>query len=291
LEEKASSSLGAAREAVEPEAGEAAKAESDTVGGSGKAEPANEAAHVAGEVGHSVAGLASAAASGIVPWLALQQLLDSALPIGGFSHSFGLETLVQEGRLRTSRQLEEYAAAMLIQSWSTADALIVKAVYRDAPAGDWERLWAVERLVHLQRTASESRSGVEKMGRRLLQLAGSVFPQLDWTPIANAMRDGRCFASHPLVHGFACRQLGIPLDQAAQGYLYTCVVTCVNSALRLMAIGQTEGQALIARLTPLIAEAWAEAAGLEPEEAYSNMPMAEIAMIRHETLYSRLFMS
>jgi urease accessory protein len=58
-----------------------------------------------------------------------------------------------------------------------------------------------------------------------------------------------------------------------------------------MSIGQTEGQRLIARLTPLTSEAWLIAVALEPEEAYSNMPLAELAMMRHETLYSRLFMS
>lgn len=226
-----------------------------------------------------------------IPWLALQQLLDSALPIGGFSHSFGLETLVQEGRIRRSAELEQYAEAMLRQSWSTADAMIIKAVYRDTPAGDWDSLWGVERLVHVGRTAFESRIGVEKIGRRMLQLVASIYPQLDWSPLIEAHSGGRCFASHPLTHGFACCRLGIPLEAAVQGYLYTCIVTCVNSALRLMSIGQTEGQAIIARLTPKAAEAWANAAFMEPEDAYANMPMAEIAMIRHETLYSRLFMS
>lgn len=226
-----------------------------------------------------------------IPWLAMQQLLDSALPIGGFSHSFGLETMVQEGRLLTPQQLYAYAEAMLMQSWATADAMIIRAVYRDAPVQQWERLWAVERLVHTQRMASETRSGVEKMGRRLLQLAGAIHPQLNWTPLSGAMRQGDCMATHPLVYGYACWQLGVTEEQAIQGYLYSCVVTCVNSALRLISMGQTEGQSLIARLAMLTTEAVAIASKLEPEEAYSNMPMAELAMMRHERLYSRLFMS
>ncbi|MFC4776548.1 urease accessory protein UreF [Paenibacillus sp. GCM10023252] len=226
-----------------------------------------------------------------ISWLAMQQLLDSALPIGSFSHSFGLETLVQEGRMTTTSQLFSYTYAMMLQSWTTSDAMVIKAVYRDAPELDWNRLWEVERIVHTQRMASETRSGVEKIGRRLLQLAVAIHPDLNWQPLTEAHKSGRCLVTHPLVHGYVCLQLGVSEQRAAQGYLYTCIVTCINSALRLMSMGQTEGQALIAKLIPLTEEAAALAAQLEPEEAYSNMPMAELAMIRHENLYSRLFMS
>ncbi|GGG84040.1 urease accessory protein UreF [Paenibacillus radicis (ex Gao et al. 2016)] len=227
----------------------------------------------------------------MIPWLAMQQLLDSALPIGGFSHSFGLETLVQEGRMETTAKLYDYASAMLMQSWATSDAMVIRAVYRDVPVGDWKALWAVERFVHVQRVSAETRSGVEKMGRRLLQLAVSIHPQLHWSPLTQGLRSGECLATHPLVHGYACLQFGLSEEQAIQGYLYTCIVTCVNSALRLMSMGQTEGQALIASLSKLTAEAAALSLRMEPEEAYANMPMAELGMIRHERLYSRLFMS
>lgn len=226
-----------------------------------------------------------------IRWLAVQQLLDSALPIGGFSHSFGLETMVQEGRMNSSEQLYRYVSAMLLQSWASSDAMVIRAVYRDAPEQAWEKLFAAERLVHCQRISSETRSGVEKMGRRLLQLAAAIHPQLDWAPVASAVKEGRCHGSHPLAHGYACWLLGVSEEQAIQGYLYTCIVMCINSALRLMPIGQTEGQSLIARLTPLTGQALETALALEPEEAHSNMPLAELAMIRHERLYSRLFMS
>ncbi|BCG57072.1 urease accessory protein UreF [Paenibacillus sp. URB8-2] len=227
----------------------------------------------------------------MIPWLAVQQLLDSALPIGGFSHSFGLETAVQEGRIRNMLELEKYLGTMILQSWSTADAMVVKAVYETADGQDWKRLWHVERLVHLQRIGSETRSGVEKMGRRLLQLAVVIHPAIDWSPLQKAHESGECLATHPLVHGFICLRLGLSLEQAVQGYLYTCIVTGTGSALRLLSVGQTECQALITRLSPVIGQGWEIARELRPEDAYGNVPVSELYAARHETLYSRLFMS
>jgi urease accessory protein len=224
-------------------------------------------------------------------WLAYQQLLDSALPIGGFSHSFGLETMVQQERLQTVDELEAYIRSMLAHSWASSDAMLIKAAYTYIPVQEWERLWLVDRMLHVQRAPAEARNGVQKMGRRLLQLTRSMYPELNWAPLDEAVSAEQCSSNHPLIHGWVSYHLGVPLDQAAEGYLYSCMVTCVNSALRLMSMGQTQGQMLLAKLVPLTGSEWQRVALMDPMDAYTNTPSADLAMMQHETLYSRLFMS
>jgi urease accessory protein len=171
------------------------------------------------------------------------------------------------------------------------ELMAVKAVYQYGLTQEWERIWLVDQIQHVQRASAETREGTQKMGRRLLRLAHTMYPDLLWGPLDDAIKQGKCYGTLPIIHSWIAWQLGVPLTQVAEGFLYNSITHCINSALRLMSIGQTEGQSLLAELLPQASIAWQSVAHLEPEDCYTNSPASDIYMMQHETLYSRLFMS
>ena len=224
-------------------------------------------------------------------WLLHTQLLDSAFPIGAFSHSFGLETLIQENQVSTHTELQTYCETMLRGAWAPCDALAIKAVYEWVPRGRFDELWEFDVALHLSRSARESRAGVRKMGKRLLETGRAVHPTLNWLPLIEAIGQGRAIGVYPIVYGWACYHLQISLEHTAMGLLYANLSSTVNNATRAMRIGQTQAQSVIVAILPQIEPAWREVEHLDPWDFETGVPGSDIAAMRHETLYSRLFMS
>jgi urease accessory protein len=222
--------------------------------------------------------------------LAHLQLLDSALPVGTFAHSFGLETLVQEGVLRGPDELREYCVALLHGMWAPCDGRLIQAVYVWTPGG-FAALWQLETEMHLSRTAQETREGTRKIGRRLLELGRALHPNIEWEPLDEAIGAGLAIGTQPLVYAWACRGLGVSLEGAAKGFLYANVSGTLANATRAMRLGQVQSQRVLTSLLPEIESAWREIAEGDPRDWWSDAPQLEVAQMRHETLYSRLFMS
>jgi urease accessory protein len=224
-------------------------------------------------------------------FLSYVQLLDSALPIGGFSHSFGLETYVQQNKVTNIQQLEQYIHGQIHASLVRLEGLTIKGVYLAMEEDDLWRVCLFDKIIHVQRIPRESREGIQKMGKRLIRLGHSLYPEANLSELEHGLELHGGYGTLPVVHAWISHKLGVPCDEAVKGYLYTSLTTMVNSALRLMSLGQTEGQQLIRRMLIVIDQQWEILRELPAERLHAFTPAHDIRAIQHETLYSRLFMS
>jgi urease accessory protein len=226
-----------------------------------------------------------------VSFLAYVQLLDSSLPIGGFSHSFGLETYVQQQKVNTLVELEHYMIGQIHAALIRLEGLAIKGVYHAMDRQDLAGIILLDQMVHVQRAPRESREGLHKMGKRLMKLGKSLYPEVALHELESTLATYSGYGTFPIVFAWITYKLDIDLDTAVEGYLYTSVTTMVNSALRLMSIGQTDGQLLIRRMQRIYQEQWSLTRELPADQLHSFTPAHDIRAMQHETLYSRLFMS
>jgi urease accessory protein len=224
-------------------------------------------------------------------WLALVQLTDSSSPIGGYAHSHGVEGLAQLGALADGAALRHTIEALLQHSLATGDLAGVVHAYRAAAAGDLPALATLGELFSAQKLAREARASSLGLGRRLLANAANLTDSRFLAAYRAEGRAGRCDVHHCLAFGAVAEALGLEQEPAALGFGYTVLVGMVSAGQRLGVLGQNEAQQLLRRLWPSLTSAVASARSVSVDEIRSFAPTLEIAMMRHERAYSRLFSS
>ena len=210
--------------------------------------------------------------------LHLLQLSDPTLPIGGYAHSGGLETYVQAGVVHDPGSAKELVRALLQTSVYYTDAALVVLTYRAVVAGDEEEVMILDRLCEAVKLPREIREASRKLGTRLLKIFGERCP-------------GRAPAHYAVVFGYCAAKLGIELREALMGFYYNVATGMVTNCVKLIPMGQQNGQMLLLSLHGLILELVEK--GLEPDRELIGLSCAalDIRCMQHEQLYSRLYMS
>jgi urease accessory protein len=210
-------------------------------------------------------------------WLKLLQLADSALPIGGLAHSFGLEALVAEAEL-TEADLAHYFAEWL-EGTGCVEAAFCMHAHGMQDDQDWHALNA---RLSAWKPARESREASLRLGKRFLSLAAGLMER----PLG-ASGDAHLATAF----GCAAAALQLPGKIAAAAFLHQSVSGAISACQRLLPVGQTTAMRLLWSLKPGMLEA-VEAAAITPIDELSNMqPMLEVASMRHPHLSTRLFIS
>jgi urease accessory protein len=223
--------------------------------------------------------------------LTLLQFADGLFPAGGFAHSFGLETYVQDGLVSGRRDLEMFVVAHLEGSAGPADAAAGAIAVRVARRNDPEEWIALDARLDAMKTVPEFRMASRQMGRQTLRIAAGVGDDPFLAELTHAVDGGRAAAHHATVFGAAVGRGGADPEGAAAAYLYATAALLVGAGLRLIKLGQLDGQRVLAAMRSRIARLAASAAAASVDDLWSFNPALEIAGIRHAALDPRLFRS
>ncbi len=216
----------------------------------------------------------------------LMAWLSPAYPTGAFSYSHGIEYAVEADLVRSRESLLAWVGHILAEGAGRVDALLFRAAYE--AADDATALDGVAELAAAFRGSRETALESAQQGAAFLAATRAAWP--DARLEAFAARRGERVIALPVAVALACAAR-ISLELALAAYLQAFGANLISAGVRLIPLGQSQGQQALAALEPVVARAVAAALVTPIEEIGSAAPMVDWTSMRHETQYSRLFRS
>jgi urease accessory protein len=214
--------------------------------------------------------------------------LSPAYPVGAYTYSHGLETAVEDGLVTSRAGLVEYVAMVLRHGAGRVDGALLVAAWRAATAADDAALDDVARLAAAWRGTAETALESMAQGTAFTSVTEAAWPEPRFAALA--ARHPRQLA-HPVAFGAAAGFQGLPLRPALTGWLAGFAANLVSAGVRLVPLGQTDGQIATAALHAVVEAAAAAALVAELDEIGTAAPLLDLLSMRHETQYTRLFRS
>ena len=221
----------------------------------------------------------------------LLQISDSAFPRGAFAHSHGLETYVAEGRIVSAAALEEFIASVLRHGVATLDGVYLREAFLAKKEKNLPRVVVLDTLYDAARPVRSLRDASRSVGRQFLRTARGFVADPFLDELEERARAEGTFGHYPIALGCAGAALGLGCAEVIESLCYGVVSGLVSAAVRLVPLGQTEGQRVISNLECAVRQAVETAMALPLEEAHSWGPGHEIRAMTHRKLHTRLFVS
>ncbi|MFW2588781.1 urease accessory protein UreF [Sagittula sp. SSi028] len=204
--------------------------------------------------------------------LIITQWLSPAYPVGSFAFSHGIEDAVDAGQITDAPALERWLADLLKQGSGWADAVWIAEAARGArPVAE------VDALARAFAASAERLREAQRQGAAFRQITQDVWH----TELTAQML--------PVVFGEAAAELRLDTSAVIALYLQSFVSNLVAAAQRLMPLGQTDAQGIVARLSPLCGDIAARAMDADSDDIFANCFASDIAAMCHETMEPRIF--
>ncbi len=218
----------------------------------------------------------------------LMTWMSPAYPVGAFSYSSGIEWAVEAGDIASAETMRAWLTTMIRQGSVFCDAALFAHAHRATTVGDDQALAAVAALAAALAGSKERFLETTAQGQAFRDITRAAWPTPALDRLASAWEGP---LAYPVVVAAACAGHGITLAPALDGFLHSVASNLISAGVRLVPLGQTDGQRVLAALETEIAQAAVRARNVAFDEIGSTAPRADIASMRHETQYTRLFRS
>ncbi|GLR87314.1 urease accessory protein UreF [Bradyrhizobium iriomotense] len=218
----------------------------------------------------------------------LMTWLSPAFPVGGFSYSSGIEWAVEAGDITDTATLANWLDAMLGDGAGFCDATFLVQAFLAAEAGDEARLRDTAELAVALVPSRERQLETTAQGRAFIDIARAA-----WNADGLDAMVAACAGPlvYPVAVGVVASAHGVRLEPTLHAFLHALVSNWISAASRLIPLGQTDSQRVLASLEPAVAATAARALSATLDDLGSATFRADLASLRHETQYTRLFRS
>jgi urease accessory protein len=218
----------------------------------------------------------------------LMAWLSPAFPVGAFSYSSGIEWAVEAGDIRDAGTLKDWLGVMLAEGGGLSDAVLFTNAHRAAHANDDKALHAVAELAAAFAPSKERHMETTAQGNAFVEASRAAWPCAAIDRL-KTLWDGP--VAYPVAVAVAAAGHGIALEIALAAYLQAVAANWVSAGVRLIPLGQSDGQRVLAALEPAVAATAQRALYVKLDDIGSAAFRADLASARHETQYTRLFRS
>jgi urease accessory protein len=221
----------------------------------------------------------------------LQGWLSPAFPTGSYSCSHGLEAAVESKQVRDRTTLVDWLDADLRYGSARNDAIFFVEAWRCAAGECRARLVEIAEFSAAFRGTSEFALEASQQGSSCLATLREVWPYPAIDSVWEALKLRRIQPVLPVVVAIRSATEGVPIRVALRAFLHGFVSNLVTAGVRLIPLGQTDGQRAIAQLEDAVMDVSEQGMTSSIDDLGSAAVMVDLASMSHETQYTRLFRS
>lgn len=222
----------------------------------------------------------------------LLHLADPALPIGGYTQSNGLETYVQNGQVFDKESADLYVRNNLWFNLKYNDAALMKLAYDAVLQDNILEVLALDHECNALKAPLEIRQASQKLGLRLYKIFSRYYGDhslvKQWEELIRQKQSNNHYC---IMYGFFAAIMQIPLIEAMHAYYYNAAIGMVTNAVKLVPLGQLDGQDILFYLHEDLLQLSKESLSMDRNLIGLSNIGFDIRCMQHERLYSRLYLS